>query len=115
MQCAESVLETGLQKCGEFLTFFVCESWIIMVCLRILQVYLFMRHIKVTAEDNRLLLVLFFNVAQEVVFPLHAVVKAFQSVLSVGDIYCDEEEVFILQCYNSSLMVMFFYADAIAN
>ena len=84
-----------------------------MVCLRIFQVYLFMRHIKVTAEDNRLLLVQFFNVAQEVVFPLHAVVKAFQSVLGIGDIYRDEEEVFILQGYYSSLMVVFFYANAI--
>ena len=51
---AEGVGEAALQECGHLLALLVGETRILAVRLRVLQVYLFVCHIEVATEDDRL-------------------------------------------------------------
>ena len=73
MECAECVGKAAGEECGEFSALFVGETWVLVVGLGIFEVYLLMGHVEVAAEDDGFLVVQLLYVAQEGIFPFHAV------------------------------------------
>ena len=65
-----------------------------------------MGNVKVAAHYNRFFLVEINQIVAEVIFPAHAVVQAFQSVLAIGDIHIHKEELLHLEGYHAALMVV---------
>ena len=64
-----------------------------------------MRDIQVAAENDRFLAVQFPDIRQESVFPFHSVRKPEKTVLGIGRIDRQEEEIRELQCDYPSFMV----------
>ena len=98
-------------------TLLVRESGVLAIGLRILQVNLLVRHIKVATENDWLAGVKRLDVRKEVVLPCHAVVQTAQTVLRVGRIARYEEEIVHLQRDDTALMVVFvlLFSYAIAD
>jgi len=111
----ESVGEAAAEQKGELLALLVGETRIAAVGLRVLDVYLLVRHVQVAAEDDRLLRVKLLEIFAEVILPRHSVVQTLQAVLRVGRIAAHQEEVSHLQRDDTPLVVVRVYADAIAH
>ena len=84
IEIAERIDESRVQQGLELLAFLVGEACVHAVGLRILQVYLLVRHVQVAAYQHGLLCVKFQEVPAEGILPRHPVVQALQSVLRVG-------------------------------
>ena len=86
MQCPECVGKASFKQLSEFLSFFVGKARISSVGFRVLDVNLFVGHVQVATENDRLFLVQLQQISPEIVFPAHAIVKPLQSVLRIGRI-----------------------------
>ena len=111
----ERVGESAGQQMAELLTLLVGKSGIMTVRLRILDVYLLVGHVQVTAKDDGLLLVETLQVGLEIILPCHTVVQTFQTVLGVRRIAADKEEIRHLQCDDAAFMVMLVDTYAITD
>lgn len=74
-----------------------------------------MRHIQISAKDDRLFGVKLLQVAAQVILPLHTVVDARQLVLGVGYIEVDEVEIRVFQRDGAALMVMDILVQAVPH
>ena len=112
MQRAEGVDKAVLKEAGHLGTLLVGKSGILAVGLRVLEVNLLMRHIKVAAQNYGFLLVQILYVGKEVVLPCHAVVESAQAVLRVGRVARNEIEALHLERNDTSLVAVLVDADA---
>ena len=85
------------------------------VRLGILEVYLLVCHVQVSADDDGLPCVELLEVCAEVVLPRHAVVQSAQLVLRVGGVDRHEEELVHLQCDDAPLVVMLVDAQSVGH
>ena len=112
---AEGVGETGAEQRSEFGTFFIGETGVTAVGLRVFQVDFLMSHVEVAAKNHRLFGIELLEVGSKVVFPLHAIVESAQFVLRVRHIGGHQIEVGHLKRDYASLVVVKVDADAIAH
>ena len=76
MEEAERVGEAVAEQMRHLGALLVGEAGVLSVRLRVLEIYLFMSHVKVAAHDDGFLAVELFEVVEESIFPGHAVVEA---------------------------------------
>ena len=107
MKRAERILKPCLKQARELLPFLVSEACAAAICLGILYVYLLMRHVKVTTEDDGFAAVKCRYVRTESVLPLHTIVKAFQPVLRIGHIGSENVVPLIFQRHHPAFMVVY--------
>ena len=103
------------QQRAELLALLVGESGIASVCLRVLDVNLLMSHVHIATHDYGLLRIEFLEIGLKIVLPSHAIVEAFQLVLTVWRVDGYEKEVGHLEGYYAPLMVVLLYPDAVGN
>ena len=75
------VCESCLQKVGHLLPFLVREAGVVAVGLGVLEVYLLVRHVHVSAYNHWFLIVQAFEISPESVFPFHTVGESFKLFL----------------------------------
>ena len=107
--------ESGFQKDGEFIPFFVRESGVPAVGLRVLKVYLLVRHVHVAADDNRLFLVQAYQICPEIVFPLHSVIQSLEFFLGVRGIDANQVKGVEFQGNDPAFQVVLVYADSVCH
>ena len=95
------------EQLGHLVALFIGKSGVTAVALGVLEVYFLVCNVQIAAYNDGLLFVKTMQVSLEVVFPSHAIVKPTESVLSVGRIHRDEEEVVIFKGYDASFIGSF--------
>ena len=111
----ERIGESTLEQTGELGTFFVGESRIFAIRLRVLQVDFAVCHVQVAAHYDRFLRVERQKIVTECVVPRHSVVQTAQTILRVGHIGRDQVEIFKFQRHNAPFMVVLVDAQAISD
>jgi len=97
VEVAEGVDEASLEQLGELRALLVGEPGVLVVRLRILQVYLLVRHVHVAADKDGLAAVEHGEGEAEGIVPRHAARQAAQAVLRVRRIDGDDVEVPVLK------------------
>jgi hypothetical protein len=106
LEFAESIDESGFHERVEASAFFGCEAVIAHVRLGIGEVELGVRHIEITAEDDRLLAIELLEATQEIAVPLLAVSKPGELAFRVRDINIDEREVRVFGHEDASFTIV---------
>ena len=95
--------------------FLIRKACIVMVGGRILQVNFLMRHIQITAENNRFLLLQLLHIGKKSIFPGHPVIQTLQLLLRIRHIFGDQIIFRIFQCDHTAFVVMLRDSKAIAH
>ena len=74
-----------------------------------------MRHIEVSADDHRLLLVKLHQIGSEVILPRHTIAETAKVILRVRHIHSGEVVVLVFECDYSTLCVVVFDAYAVGD
>lgn len=109
----ERIGKATREQQAHFLAFLVGEAGVFVVRFRVLEVYLLVRHVHIPTYDDGFSSVQRYQVAAEIILPGHTVVQPFQSVLAVGGIDINNEEVLHLQGDDAPLVVMLLDAYAV--
>ena len=113
MKVAECVYEAAVEQLTELFALFIREACILAVRLRIFQVDFLMRYIQVTAHHYGFLLVERGQVVSDGIFPFHAIGKAAQTILRIGDVEANEIEGFKFERDGPSFGVAHLVSDAV--
>lgn len=109
------VSETRVQKPGELAALLIGEPGVAAVRVRILDVYLIVGHVHVTADHHTLPCGEAGKIFPEIILPPHPVVEPPETVLRVRHIDADKEELRHLQRDDAPLMVVFLNPDAVRH
>ena len=74
-----------------------------------------MRHVQVATQDDRFAGIQRQQILTEVVLPRHAIVQAFQSVLRVRRVTCNQKELFHFKRDDTALVVVFVDTNAVGD
>ena len=103
---------SGGQHVVKFGTFFIGETGVTAVGLRILQVDLLMRDVEIAAVNNRLFLFQLFHVCKKVIFPYLPVGETGEIFFGIRHIDRDQVKIRILHRDHTALMVVFLDAKS---
>ena len=109
----EGVNESGVKEIAELSTLLICKSRIHSVCLRILQIDLFVCYVKVAAYYDALFGSKSTKICSEIILPLHSIIQTFQAILCIGNIYSHKIEILHLEGNHTTLVVMLIYAYSV--
>ena len=115
MQAAEGIGKARRQQLVQLAALLIRKARRAAVGAGVFQVNVLMRHIQISAKNDRLFGVKLLQVAAQVILPLHTVVDARQLVLGVGYIEVDEVEIRVFQRDGAALMVMDILVQAVPH
>src|ERR1051326_173735 len=115
LELAESVEEPGLYERGETGSFLGSKAVMIDIGLGMGKVEFGVRHIEVTAEDDRFLLFKLLEMAEEITVPLASVGEPREFLPGVGDIDIHQEKVRVLGGDRASFVVVVGDAEAVRH
>ena len=113
IEIPEGVNKAALDDSIHLGTLFISKSGVASVGLRILNINLVMGDVKVSAVYYRLGSFQFFDLCEKNIFPRHPVVKPFQLITGVWDIYCNEIELLKLKGDNAPFCIMLRNSDSV--